>query len=534
MGRGVGHLSAASDNADYSPEPDGDISTVGEAGDPGATDQTQIIERYNHASLRSISHIPLIVEKIYGDLSLDDLLAMARLMPETRVEAFRILLQPDSAAGRSLGQLFNPRVIGSPRISGWWRNSFVTPNVEKEKREAIVNFLSAPREELTLDLQANTGLVGDAKRMLSQEELLDILKYGVDRSAPHALFSEPQKSVSEYERVIRLLREVGVDIDWIPHQDENTRYRNPLFYTAAMENVPLAEALAHCDARVDVTDYNGYDSLSALFREGISPKLGQLEVEERVVTLLRLGLNPNGGGSIRGNFDPRVWGSGLDPKPLHLLAANPAIDPTLIFQALIEAGADPLAVDCHGQAPLRIAVYERNAPMTSLLDDFGVPLVNLDNDANNILHIASQRYIGSPARLAKWLDGRIDIDAANEHGRTPLWYAIYCSQTGFIEALLATGRVNLEALGEAPDCRRLVGPVWTPLQQAIFRAGQLSAQYGSLAVVECLLKAGANANVRTFQGKTPLHCARDVTYSVAIAPVTKLLLRYGAEPHLAD
>lgn len=60
-------------------------------------------------------------------------------------------------------------------------------------------------------------------------------------------------------------------------------------------------------------------------------------------------------------------------------------------------------------------------------------------------------------------------------------------------------------------------------------------------MIEFLLRHGAHINAQTDSGWTPLHAAVDIEGDGALqaqreatASVTKLLLRYGADPRVAD
>ncbi|MGE5235517.1 MAG: ankyrin repeat domain-containing protein [Acidobacteriota bacterium] len=151
-------------------------------------------------------------------------------------------------------------------------------------------------------------------------------------------------------------------------------------------------------------------------------------------------------------------------------------------------------------SPVLLACYHRRDEIRDLLIAAGHPLT---------LHEAAAA--GRLERLAELLDhapARVDEFAPD--GFWPLGLAAFFGQHAAVEALIARGAdINLKA-------RNAVGVA--ALHAAI--AG------GHLAIVETLVRAGADVNARQQGGYTPLHGAA----SGDLAGAVDVLLAHGAEP----
>ncbi len=143
------------------------------------------------------------------------------------------------------------------------------------------------------------------------------------------------------------------------------------------------------------------------------------------------------------------WAQAAEPTALFKAVEIDAAH--LVAQALKE-GADPNVRDAQGQAPLFVA-------------------------------LRGESLKAAEALLA---DPRVDVDAANAHGETPLMMAAMRGQIDWVRKLLERG-ARLEREG------------WTPLHYA--------ASGPSAAVVQLLLDRGAAIDARSPNGSTPLMMA---------------------------
>ena len=169
--------------------------------------------------------------------------------------------------------------------------------------------------------------------------------------------------------------------------------------------------------------------------------------------------------------------------PLHAAAAafksddnNKRLKPDAagvqIVQMLLAKGANAKAVTKDGWTPLTAAVANAH--------------VGYQGDQQD-----------RPNRIKALLDAGADVNAADANGRTPLHWAAWQGHTNgqtvtdTLAAVLITAKANVNAVDK-------VGR--TPLHYA--------AEMGHDAIVKALLAAGADAQVRDRDGKTPADLAR--------------------------
>jgi ankyrin repeat protein len=121
------------------------------------------------------------------------------------------------------------------------------------------------------------------------------------------------------------------------------------------------------------------------------------------------------------------------------------------------------------------------------------------------LLIATQE--GDFQSIEKLLSRGVDPNVENNHGYTPLHYAVVY---GFLEIvkLLLKNRAD-------PNVENNHG--YTPLHYA--------AYYGRLEIVKILLSQGVNSNVKNVYKQTPLHFAISHTYW----DIVKIFLYYGVD-----
>ena len=165
--------------------------------------------------------------------------------------------------------------------------------------------------------------------------------------------------------------------------------------------------------------------------------------------------------------------------------------------ALLRVGAAVNTVDEHGRTPLLLA---ENTDSIRLLAESGADVNAKDPAGQTLLH----RFVNSPEHVAALLRADAAVNAVDKHGRTPLHLA---ENTDSIRLLAESG-----AKLNAPDEQGL-----SPLHLAA----------NSPECVEALIRAGADVNIATPSGKTPLH----ITTS---ARTVQLLLQAGAAINAAD
>lgn len=153
---------------------------------------------------------------------------------------------------------------------------------------------------------------------------------------------------------------------------------------------------------------------------------------------------------------------------------------------LLQAGADPRARIAGGKSLLQVAVEAGNVGATRALLDAGADPAARDNSGVTALMTAASADDADTIKLLLAAGAR--PDGADAHNRTALWYAASQGAPRAVATLALKSTLN--AADDAGN---------TPLTIAVSR--------GYREVVEQLLKAGADARIRTRNGNSVLHVA---------------------------
>jgi ankyrin repeat protein len=210
---------------------------------------------------------------------------------------------------------------------------------------------------------------------------------------------------------------------------------------------------------------------------------------------------------------------------------------------------DPNGSDRWGPTPLSMAVQYGDLPLVSLLVRRGADVnqgktfltpVTFAARRGELSLVEHLRKAGAAASIVTWtylgehdlllLDHGVNIDSTDATGETPLHRVadIRRASGG------ATGKMATLLLDRGADPNARNWDDVTPLHQAV--------RARNIAVVEVLLARGADPNARDgSHGSTPPRRAVSGTGAGGTAgttdlmvPLTRLLLRYGADPDMRD
>jgi ankyrin repeat protein len=155
------------------------------------------------------------------------------------------------------------------------------------------------------------------------------------------------------------------------------------------------------------------------------------------------------------------------------------------------------ANDGYGAQPLHWAAEFSYPELVDLLLQVGAKAKSSDHWGSTALHFTAQKGRDGCVEVATLLlDHGAKIDALDHDGKTPLHLAVRRRRLDLVKFLLARGaraRTQDKTLG----C--------TPLHSAVERANEDALP--SISVLELLLRAGADVNVRNEFGETPLGVA---------------------------
>lgn len=155
----------------------------------------------------------------------------------------------------------------------------------------------------------------------------------------------------------------------------------------------------------------------------------------------------------------------------------------VLLIAVVSCGGDPI-----DKAGLSLAVKKGDvAAIQKFFSKGGSPDIRLDYD-RTLLHVACEWGQLEMARLL--IQNRVDVNAADKAGYTPLMLASQQGKVEIAEALLAAGaKIDLQ-------------------DEAGYTALMAASYNGKDKVVELLLKKGAGRDFKNKEGKTAVDLAR--------------------------
>jgi ankyrin repeat protein len=312
--------------------------------------------------------------------------------------------------------------------------------------------------------------------------------------------------------------------------DVNKRYRGgtPLSLAVDRGNKAAVELLIKAGVNIDARDAAGSTALHSAASHGFTVLAG---------LLLDKGADVNG----RDNHDE---------TPVYLAASGGYAS---TVELLIKRGADFERPNIQDMTPLDIAVQRGNDQVVRVLIKASANLNTINRQGDSPLLLAVKKMDKQIAELL--LSAGANVNIQNSKEGTPLMWAVvhspspplvprnssrgddsdYQIRRGLNDSII---KVLLDH-GADPDIPAK-GP-WRGLESPVhFAADSDSYRHMPVAILEELLKHGANPNQENSSGETPLHMATGAAQENMIntrridSAKTELLLRYKADPNIAD
>ncbi|XP_037871202.1 uncharacterized protein LOC101743013 isoform X2 [Bombyx mori] len=202
--------------------------------------------------------------------------------------------------------------------------------------------------------------------------------------------------------------------------------------------------------------------------------------------------------------------------PLHHACLNGHKD---IVRVLLSLDASPCITDKKGATPLHLAAFRGDSEIVRMLLAHSNPRVNIDQqtcDHETALLIAA--HFGYVDVVAQLMAKGADVTVKNISNENALDLA---AQYGRLETVKHLLRVRPQLVDQYRHSRRAQVFSSTPLHRA--------SKHGRKDVVEALIEAGVDLNIRTYDG-TPLHEAA----RYGRASVVHVLLKNGADLNIKD
>ena len=354
--------------------------------------------------------------------------------------------------------------------------------------------------------------------VLGSEEILIILLQGgatVDDHDGHQRTPLFLAAEQGHKLITQLLIEKGAEVS-----TRDVDNRTPLFAAIQNGHMPIVEVLTRHGIDVRTQDNAGLTPLH------IAVKLGHQPIAD---LLLRHGADANAADR-----------DGITP----LFVAAFGGHNTILQDLIRHRGQVNYKTSLEAWTPLHAACAKREEVTTvQLLLDHGAEVDAADSHGNTPLFYAAGN--GSPATIEILIQHNAQVNATQEYGLTPIHVAVAGVHPLAIEALLKHGECNIVSdecvalRGNSPLMIAILIEEFRPVVQSLVRAGvwvnsrnnaglaplHLATLVGDVGIIELLLENDAAVNAMTDEGWTPLHLA----VSKGKRHIVQLLLDNGAD-----
>lgn len=365
----------------------------------------------------------------------------------------------------------------------------------------------------------------------SKEASLDVVNALIDLGADVNASASLHAALSGWGKalhIVKTLIDSGADVN-----SKNTQGVSPLALAADENKCPVSilESLVASGAVIDSVDDKGWTPLihaassgnteAAKFLLGCKASVTHIDTEGKSAlhwcckgghaAIIPLLVSAGADINLRDKADSDRGGNNGGRTPL--MYAVRRGDTT---KALLKFGPDVNIVDKKEQSALMLAVSgysDKKADIVEMLLKKKAKVELADFEGNTVLHLIVKEYGSAEAVIKLLLDAKVDPNAANDLGVTPL---MLCRESKSME-LLIKGGANVDAIDKAKKTALIHGV----------------SGYGSDAhlKIKVLLNAKANPDIGDNEGKTALMYA--VRSDTDVKSV-KLLLDHGANLDLLD